>query len=133
MEKAPVVRAAPSPLYHHAELNAFECIGCREMIEVPRLAVVGTGHKRRVERIAGQPENLLLWLEVHELDHSKCHLYGDAESARNARQFRKEQARRALTGENEAPRKLGRSGDASARPEDETESFEPPLDGVLRG
>lgn len=118
-----------SPLYHHPDLNAFECLGCGEFIEVPRLAIIGDGHKRRVARIAGQPENLLLWLEMHELDHAKCHLFGDAEKALQARAHRKEGARRELTGE----KIRARCGAASARREGRTASSEPPLAEPLRG
>lgn len=117
-----------SPLYHHATMDTFECMGCHEMIEVPRVARLGNGHERRAVRIAGQPENLLIWLEMHELDHAQCHLYEDADKARQAREYRKEAARRKLTGESR-----DRCGSASATRGAGTGASAPLSAGLLRG
>lgn len=73
-------------LYHHERLGAVECLGCRELIEIPHCAVLRAG--QRPERVRGNPENLLLWLELQELDHEKCLSFNDAEKALAARQHR---------------------------------------------
>lgn len=64
------------------------------MIEVPKRAYLKQG-AAKPERL-DNPENLMIWLEMHQLDHAECSSYLDAKLARNARLFRKEKARRGL-------------------------------------
>jgi hypothetical protein len=79
--------AVKSPLYHHERWGAYECLGCNELIEIPALAVLAAG--RLPVRIKTNPENLLIWVEMIELDHAKCSSFKDAKMARDARTFRK--------------------------------------------
>lgn len=72
-----------SGLYHHELLHAFECMGCLEMIEIPR-------------KIIGDPEALLRLREMLDLDHKECSKYGTVKEAQLARRFRKEAKRRKL-------------------------------------
>lgn len=97
-------------LYYHVRSNYFECLSCHEEIEVPRMAHLKIGGEKAFVRIAGQPENLLLWLEMHTLDHALCHLYKDAEQAKAAREFRKERARLLLVGGKSSATRPGRCG-----------------------
>ncbi|MGA8730300.1 MAG: hypothetical protein WB608_16215 [Terracidiphilus sp.] len=77
----------PSPLYHHRELGAFECMGCYDMIEIPRMAVLKAGCPR--VPIQGSPENLAIWTELQELDHQPCMSFSDACQAQQHREHRK--------------------------------------------
>lgn len=79
-------------LYHHRHLDAFECMGCHEFFGVPRTGILTKSG--RVEAIATNPENRLIWLELMTLDHERCHLYGDAKQAQDARTFRKKTIQR---------------------------------------
>jgi len=78
-----------SGLYHHEQLQAYECGGCLEMIEIPR-------------SVMGDPETLLSFREMLELDHKDCASYGDVKSAQLARKYRKEAKRRGLTAGSQA-------------------------------
>ena len=86
-------------LYHHRELGAFECLGCRELIEIVSFAWLKIGGLKQRVRVKGNPENMQLFRELHEMDHKQCHLFKDADKAKAAREFRKESTRRKLTGE----------------------------------
>ena len=113
---AHLATAAVPELYHDERWGFYECLGCQEQIEVPRWAWLKVSGEKAYVRIAGQPENLMLWLEMHTLDHALCHLFKDAEKAREAREFRKERARRRLLGGQlgEIGSSKDRSGSASA-------------------
>lgn len=79
----------PAKLYRYevmGELRGVECMGCHDVMEVPTFAVLHAG--KRPERIRGNPENLLAWLELQELFHEKCNLFSDAEKAEQQREFR---------------------------------------------
>ena len=79
--------AVKSPLYHYVEWAAYECMGCHELIEIPALAVLAAG--RLPVRIKTNPENLLIWVEMIEMDHAKCSSFKDAKMAQDARTYRK--------------------------------------------
>jgi hypothetical protein len=97
-------------LYHHARYGCYECLGCTEIIEIPRWGwLVVNGHRCRVP-VQGNPENLLLWLEMQQLDHEKCQMFNDVQKAKDAREFRKERDRLKLVG----GRTPGRCGSGSA-------------------
>lgn len=74
-------------MYHHAGFGCLECMGCRELIEVPHEAVLKNGQPP--VPIKSNPENLMLWRELMELDHEKCSSFKDARMAQQARQYRK--------------------------------------------
>lgn len=78
--------AEQSPLYHHARYDAYECLGCQEMIEIPRRAVLEAG--RQAEAVKGNPENMLRWVELMELDHKPCTQFSDSRMAEQAREHR---------------------------------------------
>jgi hypothetical protein len=64
----------------HERLNAFECLGCEEMLPLRR-------------SVWNDPERMA---EMHELlivDHTECWEYDDPRMARNARKYRKEKKR----------------------------------------
>lgn len=73
-------------LYHHERLNAYECLGCHEMLEVPATAVLRNG--QRPERVRDNPENLLRWVELHAKDHKDCAKFKDADKAEQHRAYR---------------------------------------------
>lgn len=85
-------------LYCHEGIGAYECLGCSELIEVPKFGWLNIGGVRQHVRIVGQPENLMLWVELHELDHAKCHEFKDADKALQAREHRSESQRLKLIG-----------------------------------
>lgn len=78
-----------SPLYHHSEFDAYECMGCGEMLEVPSHATLKVDGVMRKVRVRGQPENMVLWREMHDLDHRDCAKFKDAEKATAHREFRR--------------------------------------------
>ena len=78
--------AEPSPLYLHRRYDAYECLGCGEMIEIPGMAVLKAG--QLPQRVNGNPENLLCWREMMELDHAPCVRFTDAAMAEQARMYR---------------------------------------------
>ncbi len=67
----------------HAHLNAFECLGCTEMMP-----------QRRA--VWNDPERLAETRELLIVDHTECWEYNDARMARLARRFRKELKRQQL-------------------------------------
>lgn len=75
-----------APLYYHADLDVYECMGCYAMIEVPRSAVIRAGHSP--EPIKTNPENRMLWLEMIEIDHMPCGQFSDSKLAEQARMYR---------------------------------------------
>jgi hypothetical protein len=83
----------------HARANAFECLGCGEMLAF--------GDRR----IWGNPERLAEVKELVVKDHEECWLYQDAEKARQARRYRKERKRRERL-VTRAARALGETGRA---------------------
>jgi len=91
-----VLQPKRTELYYHRQLQALECMGCMEMIEVPKFGVLRAGGLR--EPIRNHPENLMRWRELQELDHSACSSYGSVLEAQQARKFRKERDRRKLVG-----------------------------------
>lgn len=74
----------PARLYHHEQYDCYECLGCEEILEVPMKAVLKNGQSP--EFIRRNPENRLIWLELMETGHSRCHLFNDAEAARQDRE-----------------------------------------------
>lgn len=74
-------------LYHHAREDVYECMGCGSLIEVPRQGVLQRG--QAAVPIANNPENRMMWLELHTLDHEKCEKYKDFEKAEQARTLRR--------------------------------------------
>lgn len=90
-------------LYRHDALNAYECLGCGEMIAIPRFAILQAG--RRAEPVRDNPENLQLWIEMHTLDHAECAQYKDQKKARQHREFR----RRVVIASRKAQAAAGRS------------------------
>ena len=80
-----------SPLYHHAQWGAYECMGCGELIEIPALAVLASG--QMPVRIKSNPENLFIWVELMELDHQPCLAFSDLKMAQDARLYRKHEQR----------------------------------------
>lgn len=87
MSTSPVVTRPPE-LYHHARYNAYECLGCREVIEQPRWATLPVDGKMARVRL-DSPEMVLIWKELHELDHEKCGAFGDASKAKDQREHRR--------------------------------------------
>lgn len=81
---SPISFAMKSPFYHHEAMDAYECLGCGDMLEVPRTAVLRMG--QRPEAVRANPENRQIWLEMHELVHGKCHKFSDLEKARQYRE-----------------------------------------------
>ena len=79
--------SSPSPLYLHRCYDAYECLGCGAMIEIPCVAVLKQGS--RPVRVKGNPENLLCWQELMELDHMPCIKFTDSAMAEQARMYRK--------------------------------------------
>lgn len=78
----------PPSLYLWDRYDAYECMGCHEMIETPRFAVIKGGRER--VPIRTNPENRLIWLELMELDHAKCGAFQfDAAKAKAAREYRR--------------------------------------------
>lgn len=86
----------PSHLYYHERMQALECPGCLEVIEVPKFAVIRAGGMREPVRFHG--ENFLLWRELQDLEHSRCSSFATVQEAQDARRFRKERDRRKLIG-----------------------------------
>jgi hypothetical protein len=98
-------------LYHWEDMDAYQCMGCLELIEVPKYAVLKVSGVLDRVPVKNQPENRMLWLELYELDHAKCHEFKDVEKAQLAREHRSERSRRTLIG---MPHCGGKSGsDAS--------------------
>ena len=65
-------------LYHHERWDAYECMGCHDLMETPRTAVLKNGQER--VPVKANPENRMLWLELMTANHEKCMAYsGDAE------------------------------------------------------
>jgi hypothetical protein len=92
------VLETPPALYFRPELSAYECLGCGEQIEVRKFAeLMVDGTMQRV-RVLGHPEHTLIWLELHQLDHAKCASFKDAARAKDYREHRKRQERRARGG-----------------------------------
>lgn len=77
----------PNELYRHEQYGCLECMGCRELIEIPFEAVLKGGHGP--VPIKANPENLLIWIELQELDHEKCSSFQDARQAALCREFRR--------------------------------------------
>lgn len=71
-------------LYHHERYDCYECMGCAEVLEIPNKAVLKNG--QAPEFIRRNPENRLLWLELMEQGHSRCHLFQDMELAKQDRE-----------------------------------------------
>ena len=73
-----------NPLYYHDRLGAYECLGCGEMIEIPAFATLKMGCRR--EPVQSNPENLLIWTELIEMDHAPCIQFKDSDMAAQARE-----------------------------------------------
>lgn len=67
----------------HPRLNAFECLGCEEMLPQRRLTW-------------NSPERLAEAREMLVLDHTECWQFGDSRMAAQARKYRKNRKRREL-------------------------------------
>jgi hypothetical protein len=67
--------AENSPLYLHCRWDAFECLGCGAMIEIPTVAILKAGG--RPVRVRGNPENLLCWREAIAVEHVSCESFID--------------------------------------------------------
>lgn len=78
--------AKPPALYRHERLDAYECLGCGEMLEVPAFAVLKGGAAR--VRVKNDPENQLMWVQLMELDHEPCGSFKDVVQAESHRKFR---------------------------------------------
>lgn len=65
------------------------------------MAVLKNG--QRPEPIKRNPENRMLWLELMEAGHSRCHLFGDAESARQDRERVRTRGQHVARSAREAP------------------------------
>lgn len=76
----PAVSESIAILYHRRELQAYECMCCLEMIEIPR-------------RVAEDPERNTEFRELAELDHEDCAKYASVHEAQLARKWRRLQAR----------------------------------------
>lgn len=98
---------ADSPLYRDLQMGSVECLGCTEVMEIPYAAVLRAGGRR--EQVRNNPENLAAWMELQELDHRQCLNFADVEKAKQARQYRKEGARRKLIGLDGGRRDTARS------------------------
>lgn len=68
----------------HPRQNAFECLGCTEMISV------------RSRHIWMNPERLAEMRELLVLDHDECWKFDDPRMAAHARKYRKDRKRREL-------------------------------------
>lgn len=64
------------PVYHRTELQALECTGCEEVIEIRRPTM-------------DDPEEFAEFCELVTLDHVECDKFNDAHKAKMARKFRK--------------------------------------------
>ncbi len=64
------------PILRLSELQALQCTGCEEVIEIRR------------EKLHA-PEELLEFIELVELDHAECDRFHDVWKAKQARKFRK--------------------------------------------
>jgi hypothetical protein len=85
----PLIAAIPPPeLYYYHQHKCYECLGCHELIEVPRYATLMVDGKMQRVAVMNNAENLLIWRELHELDHEKCGAFGDAAKAKDAREHR---------------------------------------------
>ena len=74
-------------MFFREQWNAYECLSCGEMIEVPRTAQLKVdGMVQRVD-VHGNPENRILWLELHEIGHAACAKFHDDEKLAAHRQF----------------------------------------------
>lgn len=74
-------RPADGGIAWHEDLNAFECYGCGEFIEI----------RKRHDR---EPDRLALLREMLVLDHTECWKFADPRMAADARRYRKEKTRR---------------------------------------
>ncbi len=74
-------RPADGGVVWHEGLNAFECQGCGEYVEI----------RKRADRT---PDRLVELQELMVVDHTECWEYDDPQMARNARRYRKEGKRR---------------------------------------
>lgn len=72
-----------NPLVYDEYRQAFHCLCCYDVIEIPRSTM-------------RDPESFVLLRELAELDHCECGNYQDARLARNARRWRKEMKRLTL-------------------------------------
>lgn len=81
-------KPAESPLYFHPRYDAYECLGCGEMLEVPKFARLKIDNKIQRVAIKGDPLNLLLWREMQEIDHGECAQFQDVEKAKDHREHR---------------------------------------------
>ena len=71
-------------LYYHEQYDCYECLGCKEVLEVPFMAVLKNGQPR--EYVKRNPENRLVWVELMQAGHARCHLFQDEEKARQDRE-----------------------------------------------
>ena len=70
----------PSPLVELPAMNAYKCLGCRQVIEVPM-------------KVQGQPEEMLVWLEeIHSQHGREC-------AQAHAERFDRYLSRQYLTGQ----------------------------------
>jgi hypothetical protein len=75
-------------LYYHDRWSAYECLGCGEMLEVPSLAFLKIEGKVQRVPVRNNPENLMLWRELHEIDHGQCRDFKDEKKAVQHREYR---------------------------------------------
>ena len=68
--------------YYREDTHSLHCVPCGEVMEI--------GYRET------NPEKLINIREAFALDHAECHLYHDAERARQRREFRKERDRRQI-------------------------------------
>ena len=82
--------ASPQVLYHHDQLDYYECLGCHELVEVPYIAVLDQGKQK--QPVKANPENRLRWLELMTMDHQDCAAFADARKAKQHREYRRPMA-----------------------------------------
>lgn len=86
---ATLATTTPPALYYYPQWKAYECLGCGQVIEIPRMATLMVDGKMQRVTVLNNPENLLVWKELHEIDHEKCGAFKDESKAKDAREHRR--------------------------------------------
>lgn len=87
---ATLLATTPPPLYYYPQWKAYECLACRQVIEIPRYATLMVDGKMQRVKVLDNPEHLLIWRELHEIDHERCGSFKDEAKAKDAREHRRE-------------------------------------------
>ena len=85
-------------LYYHRQLEALQCLHCEEYIEIPNRAILTVDGIMQLVKVREDPENLVLFRELHTLDHERCHTFKDLARAKDYREHRKAEKRRQKRG-----------------------------------